>query len=146
MVICLERGADLHTAQLMPLPLAVSCSSKIRIGLPFWGRMHDAGVSVSPGLKSTYAQTSLRPRRAYGPWFRLTWVVPEKGPSNGCVCVCVCAWCEILIESGFSWDRYKSRALPKCQYVSKHRRPTGSGSAIYRPQLASSEPSLQSSC
>jgi len=24
-VICLERGADLHTAQLMPLPLTVSC-------------------------------------------------------------------------------------------------------------------------
>ena len=32
MVICLERGADLHMAQLMPLPLAVSCFSKIQIG------------------------------------------------------------------------------------------------------------------
>jgi len=32
MVICLEQGADLHTAQLMPLPLTVSCSSKIQIG------------------------------------------------------------------------------------------------------------------
>ena len=32
-VICLERGADLHTAQLMPLPLTVSCFSKIQIGL-----------------------------------------------------------------------------------------------------------------
>ena len=31
MVICLERGADLHMAQLMPLPLTVSCSSKIQI-------------------------------------------------------------------------------------------------------------------
>ena len=28
MVICLERGADLHMAQLMPLPLTVSCFSK----------------------------------------------------------------------------------------------------------------------
>jgi len=27
MVICLERGADLHMAQLMPLPLTVSCFS-----------------------------------------------------------------------------------------------------------------------
>ena len=36
MVICLERGADLHMAQLMPLPLTVSCFSKIRIDLPFW--------------------------------------------------------------------------------------------------------------
>ena len=31
-VICLEQGADLHTAQLMPLPLTVSCFSKIQIG------------------------------------------------------------------------------------------------------------------
>ena len=50
MVICLERGADLHIAQLMPLPLTVSCFSKIHIGFTF-----------------------------------LTRVVPEKGPSNGCV-------------------------------------------------------------
>ena len=55
LVICLERGADLHVAQLMPLPLTVSCFSKIQIGLPFW--------------------------------YRLTRVVPEKGPLNGCVCV-----------------------------------------------------------
>jgi len=55
MVICLERGADLHTAQLMPLPLSLSCFSKIQIGLPFW--------------------------------YRLTRVVLDKGPLNGCVCV-----------------------------------------------------------
>jgi len=48
MVICLERRADLHMAQLMPLPLTISCFSKIQIGLPFW--------------------------------YRLTWVVTEKGP------------------------------------------------------------------
>jgi len=34
-VICLERGADLHMAQLMPLPLTVSCYSKIQIGFTF---------------------------------------------------------------------------------------------------------------
>jgi len=34
-VICLEQGADLHMAQLMPLPLTVSCSSKIQIGFTF---------------------------------------------------------------------------------------------------------------
>jgi len=32
MVICLERGAELHMAQLIPLPLTVSCFSKIQIG------------------------------------------------------------------------------------------------------------------
>jgi len=30
--ICLERGAGLHMAQLMPLPVTISCSSKILIG------------------------------------------------------------------------------------------------------------------
>ena len=58
MVICLQQGADLHMAQLMPLPFTVSCSSKIQFGLPFW--------------------------------YRLTRVVSDKGPLNGCVCVCVC--------------------------------------------------------
>ena len=29
------RGADLHMAQLMPLPLTVSCFSKIQIGFTF---------------------------------------------------------------------------------------------------------------
>ena len=55
---CLEQGADLHMAQLMPLPLTVSCSVKSRLILPFW--------------------------------YRLTRVVPEKGPLNGCVCVFHC--------------------------------------------------------
>jgi len=35
MVISLEQGADLHTAQLMPLPLTVSCLGKILIGFSF---------------------------------------------------------------------------------------------------------------
>ena len=35
MVICLQQGADLHMAQLMPLPLIVSCFIKIQIGFTF---------------------------------------------------------------------------------------------------------------
>jgi len=35
MVICLERGANLHMAQMMPLPLTVTCFSKIQIGFTF---------------------------------------------------------------------------------------------------------------
>ena len=35
MVISLERGADLRTAQLIPLPLTVSCFSKIQIVFTF---------------------------------------------------------------------------------------------------------------
>ena len=48
MVICLERGADLHMAQLMSLPLTVSCFSKIQIGFIFLVPAH-AG---SPGQRA----------------------------------------------------------------------------------------------
>ena len=44
-VIYLERGADLHMAQLMPLPLTVSCFSKIQIGFTFLVPAHPG----SPG-------------------------------------------------------------------------------------------------
>jgi len=33
---CLSQGADSHMAQLMPLPLTISCSSKSRLVLPSW--------------------------------------------------------------------------------------------------------------
>jgi len=33
--MCLEQGADLHTTQLMPLPLTVPCLSDIQIGFTF---------------------------------------------------------------------------------------------------------------
>jgi len=39
-VICLERGADLHMAQLMPLPLTVSCFGKLQIGFTFMVLAH----------------------------------------------------------------------------------------------------------
>jgi len=43
MVICLEQGADLHMFQLMPLPLTVSCFSKIQIGFSFLVPAHLSG-------------------------------------------------------------------------------------------------------
>ena len=60
MVIHLEWGADLHMAQLIPLPLTVSCFSKIQIGFTFLVPAHlgkkDKGIvfpyslpSVGPG-------------------------------------------------------------------------------------------------
>jgi len=47
-VICLERGADLHTAQLMPLPLTVSCFSKIQIGFTCLVPAHLASPRKGP--------------------------------------------------------------------------------------------------
>jgi len=47
MVVCLEQGADLHIAQLMPLALTDSCFSKIQIGFTFLVPAHLG----SPGRK-----------------------------------------------------------------------------------------------
>jgi len=48
MVLCLERDADLHMVQLMPLPLTVSCFSKIQIGFTFLVPAHPG----SPGQRA----------------------------------------------------------------------------------------------
>jgi len=81
MVICLERGADLHMVQLMPLPLTIFFASvKSRLVLLFW--------------------------------YRLTWVVQEKGLLNGCICV---GYCNVLITVCLSvclsglWSMHKFR-------------------------------------
>jgi len=47
MVICLERGADLHMAQLMPLPLTDTCFSKVQTGFTFLVPAHPG----SPGQR-----------------------------------------------------------------------------------------------
>jgi len=47
-VICLGRGADLHVAQLMPLPLTVSCFSKIQIGFTFLVLDHPGSPKQNP--------------------------------------------------------------------------------------------------
>jgi len=48
-VICLERGADLHTAELMPLPLTVSCfGKKSRLDLPFWYQLTRVVMDKGP--------------------------------------------------------------------------------------------------
>ena len=47
-VICLERVADLHMAQLMQLPLTVSCFSKIHTGFTFLVPAHPG----SPGQRA----------------------------------------------------------------------------------------------
>ena len=48
MVICPVRGADLHMAQLMPLPLTVSCFSKIQIDFTFLVPAHLGSPGKGP--------------------------------------------------------------------------------------------------
>ena len=46
--VCLERGADLHMVQLMPLQLTVSCFSKIQIGFTFLVPAHLGSPGKGP--------------------------------------------------------------------------------------------------
>ena len=78
MVICLERGADLHTDQLMPLPLTVSCFSKIRIGFTILVPTHLG--SPGKGLLNVCVCVCVR------------------ACVRVCVCVCVCV---SVCEAGF---------------------------------------------
>ena len=64
MVICLERGADLHMAQLMPLPLTVSCFSKIQIGFAFLVPAHLGSPGKGP-LNGCVVRLGLGWRQVY---------------------------------------------------------------------------------
>jgi len=52
-VICLQQGADLHMAQLMPLSLTVSCFSEIQTGFAFL-------VPAHPGIPGKRAVKRVR--------------------------------------------------------------------------------------
>ena len=60
MVICLEQGADLHMAQLMALPLTVSCFSKIQIGFTFLVLAHLGSPGKGPFNKRVRARACVR--------------------------------------------------------------------------------------
>ena len=70
MVICLERDADLHMAQLMPLPFTVSCFSKIQIGFTFLVPAYPG----SPG-KRAVKRVCVCVLLAYSTCFRVEFVV-----------------------------------------------------------------------
>ena len=77
MVICLERGTDLHMAHLMPLPLTVSCSSEIKIGFILL-------VLAHPGRPGERAVK------------RVCVCARARARARVCVCVRVCCkrqWC-----------------------------------------------------
>ena len=70
MVIYLERGADLHTARLMPLPLTVSCFSKIQIGFTFLvpARLCSPGKGPLNGCVCIRGLRLIRRNTYGGPW------------------------------------------------------------------------------
>jgi len=81
-VICLERGADLHMAQLMPLPLTVSCFSKIQIGFTFLVPAHLG----SHGKEPLNARTRTKSKTAK---LRFTFVLECSLKLNSIVTLCL---------------------------------------------------------
>jgi len=59
MVICLERGADLNMVQVMPLPLTVSCFSKMQIGFTFLVPSYPGSPGQRAGKRACVCQIAL---------------------------------------------------------------------------------------
>ena len=120
--------------QLIPLPLTVSCFSKIQIGFTFLVSAHlgspgkraikrvcvcvrvylvwlsvwsELQTCIWPSWCHCHALSlaSVKSRLVLLFWYWLTRVVPEKGPLNGCVRVCVCAVASGAMYANF-WTFY----------------------------------------
>ena len=123
MVICLELGTDLHTAQLMPLPLTVSCFSKIQIGFAFLVPAVCVCVCVRACMRAcVFVHPGSPGKRAVK-----------------CVCVGVCVvavTCEQRVASAWKNPRRNSQysrvVMRHCPCVPmQHGRPT-SGHVMWR--------------
>jgi len=105
------RGADLHVAQLMSLPLTVSCFSKVQIGFTFLVLPHLGSpgqravkrtcvcVCVCVWARARCAQyiRQVDEHPTYSPVRR--WLACACVCMCMCVCVCVCV-CVISSSSG----------------------------------------------
>jgi len=60
-------------------------------GVVVWSEMHTC-IWPSRFHCHSLSVASVKSRLVLPFWYWLTWVVPDKGPLNGCVCVCVCNW------------------------------------------------------
>ena len=98
MVVCLEQGADLHMVQLMPLPLTVSCFSRIQIGFTFLLPAH-------PG--------SPRQRAVKRVCVCVCVCACVRACMCACMCVCVCEGYRVCKASGTTatWLRPLSSTL-----------------------------------
>ena len=96
MVICLERDADLHMAQLMPVPLTVSCFSKIQIGFTFLVPAHP-GSPVQRAVKRVCVYGQCR-----------IWVI------NYYFCSCVIAYYTVDVPDAS--DAYNGVGAPPAGY------------------------------
>ena len=107
-VICLELGADLHMAQLMPLPLTVSCFSNIQIRFTFLVQAYPGSPGKGP-LNGCASDSFQRLR------FVPTILALYKFVCmNVCVCVCFRLWwlgsrMVSVLDSDAEGNGYKSQ-------------------------------------
>ena len=92
MVVCLERGADLHVAQLIPLPLTVSCFSKIQTGFTFLVPAHlgSTGQRAVKRLCVCVVIIAVDVCRQAGVWF-----VGRRASRSTVVSCCQCTRCQV---------------------------------------------------
>jgi len=94
-VICLERGADLHMAQLMPLLLTVSCFSKIHIDFTFLALVHLGSPVKGPLNGCVCVCVSYSFLRHFLYSLSLSILYKEFGQSTG--------WCQCCVFSSVLW-------------------------------------------
>ena len=117
MVVCLEQGADLHMAQLMPLPLTVSCFSKTQIGFTFLVPAHLG----SPGKKAVkrvcvcvYSDTKMTCNSTGGNTGAKS-AVNTQHTDTPCTCTIVQrTFTQCLILAGSSQHLHPDTALYQC--------------------------------
>ena len=90
MVICLGQDANLHMAQVIPLPFNVSCSKKSRLVLPFWYQLtqvvSDKIQRAENGSSSSSSSSSSSTSEHFGENHMTLWFMVEK------------FWCNKLCE------------------------------------------------
>jgi len=70
-------------------PACKKLSSEVVAWLSVWSEVQTC-IWPSGFYCHSLSLASVKSRLVLPFWFRLTRVVPDKGPLNGCVCVCVC--------------------------------------------------------
>jgi len=70
-------------------PACKKLSDEVLVWLSVWSKVQTC-IWPSWCHCLSLSLASVKSRLVLPIWYRLTWVVPEKGPVNGCVCVCVC--------------------------------------------------------
>ena len=70
-------------------PACKKLSGGVLVWLSVWSEVQ---TCIWPSLCHCHSLSlaSVKSRLVLPFWYRLTWVVPDKGPLNGCVCVCAC--------------------------------------------------------